>query len=123
MVSIDGEIAVHGTGSEDAFNGGYYEVSGRWDRQRSLPLSGCLEYDKARGRTDGYRASLADVYSFKCRLHYTIEHGVPAYARAQWCAGVRAAPFGGRQECTVSNGSRKERAVDGRGRESTQNRG
>jgi len=28
---IDGEMRIHGTGSEDYFNGGWYAVMDRWD--------------------------------------------------------------------------------------------
>ncbi len=48
---IDGELAVPGTGSEDSFNGGWYDVPGRWETRTSLPLSGCLDYKKPQART------------------------------------------------------------------------
>ncbi|MCK7476725.1 MAG: DUF2961 domain-containing protein [Candidatus Moduliflexus flocculans] len=32
--SIDGELAVPGTGCEDSFNGGWYDVPGRWEMRR-----------------------------------------------------------------------------------------
>jgi len=57
QVTIDGELSIHGTGSEDSFNGGWYDVPGRWDGRFSLPLSGCLDYKKPLGRTGGYRFS------------------------------------------------------------------
>jgi len=66
---------VHGTGSEDFYNGGWYDLPGRWYGQRSLPFSGCLEYKKHLGRTGAYRLLLADAYSFRRSLRLTIEHG------------------------------------------------
>jgi hypothetical protein len=73
--TIDGDLSVHGTGSEDFFNGGWYNVPGRWDQRRSFPFSGSLGYQKVLGRTGGYRIFLADAYSFRHILRLTIEHG------------------------------------------------
>jgi hypothetical protein len=74
-VVIDGEAAVMGTGSEDSFNGGWYDVPGRWETRTSLPLSGCLDYRKPLARTGGYRLFLTDSYAFERSIDYTIEHG------------------------------------------------
>jgi hypothetical protein len=72
---IDGELAIPGTGSEDSFNGGWYDVPGRWETRTSYPLSGCLDYKKPLGRTGGYRWLIADAYSYEKSIEYTIEHG------------------------------------------------
>ena len=72
---IDGELAVPGTGSEDSFNGGWYDVPGRWEMRTSLPLSGCLDYKKPQARTGGYRFLLTDSYAYARSIDYTIEHG------------------------------------------------
>jgi len=72
---IDGELAVPGTGSEDSFNGGWYDVPGRWEKRTSLPLSGCLDYKKPQARTGGYRFFLTDSYAYAKSIDYTIEHG------------------------------------------------
>jgi hypothetical protein len=74
-VVIDGELAIPGTGSEDSFNGGWYDVPGRWDGRASFPLNGCLDYKKHLGRTGGYRLMITDAYSYKKSIDYTIEHG------------------------------------------------
>jgi hypothetical protein len=74
QTTIDGRLVVHGTGSEDFFNGGWYAVPGRWDHRFSRALSGCLGYDMPAGRTGGYRLFLGDAYSFKKSLLQTIEH-------------------------------------------------
>jgi hypothetical protein len=71
---IDGVLAAHGTGSEDFFNGGWYDVPGRWESRTSLPLSGCLDYEKHLGRTGGYRLLLSDAYAFRESIDLGIEH-------------------------------------------------
>ncbi len=73
-VTIDGDKTIHGTGSEDSFNGGWYDIPGRWYEQHSLLLSGCLEYNKYLGRTGGYRVLLSDAYAFQKSVYFTIEH-------------------------------------------------
>ncbi len=74
QTTIDGELVIHGTGSEDLYNGGWYDVAGRWDSRRSFPLSGCLGYKKHLGRTGGYRLFLGDAYAYRKSLLQTIEH-------------------------------------------------
>jgi len=65
---------IHGTGSEDFFNGGWYDVPDRWEKRISFPLSGCLGYAKHLGRTGAYRLFLGDAYSFRQSIRQTIEH-------------------------------------------------
>jgi len=72
---IDGAPAIPGTGSEDSFNGGWYDVPGRWESRGSRPLSGCLDYEKPLGRTGGYRWLVTDSYAYAQSIDYTIEHG------------------------------------------------
>ncbi len=72
--TVDGELLIHGTGSEDFFNGGWYDVPGRWDGPVALPLSGCMAYQKSLGRTGAYRFFIGDAYSFNKSLVQTIEH-------------------------------------------------
>ncbi len=74
QTKIDGELVIHGTGSEDFYNGGWYDVPGRWETRRSFPLSGCLGYKKHLGRTGGYRLLLGDAYSYSKSILQTIEH-------------------------------------------------
>ncbi len=74
QTTIDGELAVHGTGSEDFFNGGWYDVPDRWEKRLSFPLSGCLGYAKHLGRTGAYRLFLGDAYAYRKSLLQTIEH-------------------------------------------------
>lgn len=74
QTTIDGELTIHGTGSEDFYNGGWYDVAGRWEARRSFPLSGCLDYKKHLGRTGGYRLLLGDAYAYHKSILQAIEH-------------------------------------------------
>ena len=74
QTTIDGHLAIHGTGSEDFFNGGWYDVPDRWEKQLSFPLSGCLGYAKHLGRTGAYRLFVGDAYAYHQSLRQTIEH-------------------------------------------------
>ncbi|MBN2412454.1 DUF2961 domain-containing protein [candidate division KSB1 bacterium] len=74
QTTIDGELVIHGTGSEDFYNGGWYDVPGRWETRRSFVLSGCLAYKKHLGRTGAYRLFLGDAYAYRQNLLQTIEH-------------------------------------------------
>ncbi len=74
QTTIDGELVIHGTGSEDFFNGGWYDAPDRWEKRMSFPLSGCLGYAKHLGRTGAYRLFLGDAYAFRKSLRQTIEH-------------------------------------------------
>lgn len=75
LAVIDGKIAARGTGSEETYNGGWYDVPGRWEDRTSLALTGCLEYKKYLGRTGGYRWMIADTYPYRESIDFTIEHG------------------------------------------------
>jgi len=72
---IDGQLRIHGTGSEDYFNGGWYALLDCWDSKMSLPLHGDLEYSLPYSRTGGYRNYLNDKLSFSQSILQTIEHG------------------------------------------------
>lgn len=72
---IDGQLRMHGTGSEDYFNGGWYAMMDRWDGPLSLPLSGALDYALPLSRTGGYRLFLTDKIPFAKSIHHSIEHG------------------------------------------------
>lgn len=74
QATIDGKLKLHGTGSEDYFNGGYYAVMDKWDRGMSLPIHGSLEYDLMTSRTGGYRFYLSDKLNFRESFKLTIEH-------------------------------------------------
>jgi len=74
QTTIDGELTIHGTGSEDFFNGGWYDVPDRWEKRLCFPLSGCLAYEKPVARTGAYRFFLGDAYAYRQSLKQTIEH-------------------------------------------------
>jgi len=73
--SIDGQFRIHGTGSEDYFNGGWYALPDRWENKFSLPVYGCLDYSLPFCRTGGYRLYLADKLSFEKSIYQSMEHG------------------------------------------------
>ena len=73
--SIDNIPRLHGTGSEDYFNGGWYAMMDRWDDKMSLPLHGSLGYSLPFCRTGGYRLYLSDKLSFEKSFWHSIEHG------------------------------------------------
>jgi hypothetical protein len=73
--AIDGKMKIHGTGSEDYFNGGWYALLDRWDTRMSLPIHGALDYSLAFCRTGGYRLYLNDKISFDKSIFQSIEHG------------------------------------------------
>lgn len=88
QATLDGELVIHGTGSEDFFNGGWYNVTGRWMSRVSLPLSGCLDYKNPLGRTGGYRFMLTDVYPYEKSAQLTIEHSPTGNSFATDYVGV-----------------------------------
>ncbi|WP_114790348.1 glycoside hydrolase family 172 protein [Niabella yanshanensis] len=72
---IDGELRLHGTGSEDYFNGGWYAQPGGWTERAGAALSGCTDYSIPLSRTGGYRFFLSDKMPFSKEIKHTIEHG------------------------------------------------
>ncbi len=72
---VDGRMRLHGTGSEDYYNGGWYALLDRWDRGISLPLHGALDYSLPMNRTGGYRFFLADKMPFEKEIYHGMEHG------------------------------------------------
>lgn len=72
---IDGKQRIHGTGSEDYYNGGWYALLNRWERGISLPIHGSLDYSLPMGRTGGYRFFMSDKMPFEKEIRHVIEHG------------------------------------------------
>jgi len=72
---IDGVNSIHGTGSEDYFNGGWYAQEGGWVERLGASLHGCLDYSLPYSRTGGYRFYLLDKLPFKKAIYHSIEHG------------------------------------------------
>lgn len=75
ITNIDGKMRMHGTGSEDYYNGGWYALLDRWDRGISLPLHGSLDYSLPMHRTGAYRFFLSDKLSFEKEIFHAMEHG------------------------------------------------
>lgn len=75
VCTVDGEMRLHGTGSEDYFNGGWYALPDRWDQAYSLPMHGCLAYSIPLAHTGAYRLFMTDKISFEHDFNLTIEHG------------------------------------------------
>ena len=75
VTHIDGKQRMHGTGSEDYYNGGWYALLDRWDRGISLPIHGSLDYSLPMGRTGGYRFFMLDKMPFEEEINHVIEHG------------------------------------------------
>ena len=73
--AVDGIPCIHGTGSEDYFNGGWYACPDRWDTRASLPIHGALDYSLPLCRTGGYRLYLSDKIPFEKNIFQSIEHG------------------------------------------------
>ena len=72
---VDGKMRMHGTGSEDYYNGGWYALLDRWDRGISMPIHGSLDYSLPMNRTGAYRFFLSDKLSFEKEIYHAMEHG------------------------------------------------
>ena len=72
---VDGKLTLHGTGSEDYFNGGWYAFPDRWDAAFNLPFHGSLEYNLPYCRTGAYRFYLTDKIPYEKSFYHSIEHG------------------------------------------------
>lgn len=72
---VDGSMRIHGTGTEDYYNGGWYNELGRWDRAYSLAIHGSLDYNASLFRTGGYRFFIHDKMSFESEIYHGVEHG------------------------------------------------
>lgn len=73
--ATDGQFRIHGTGTEDFFNGGWYDIAGKWSQVESRPLSGCMGYGKTPAHSGGYRFLLSDKIPFENSIYQAIEHG------------------------------------------------
>ena len=86
--TIDSRLAIHGTGSEDYFNCGWYALEGRLDRPAAYPLHGFPIYRGHEGtwQATAYRWHLSDPVTFSRSINAGIEHGgendTPANYRA-----------------------------------------
>ncbi|WP_262915422.1 DUF2961 domain-containing protein [Niabella ginsengisoli] len=85
---IDGNNSIHGTGSEDYFNGGWYAQPGGWVEKLGGPLHGCLDYSLPFSRTGGYRFYITDKLPFSKNIFHSIEHGPEKNNRKVWYTSV-----------------------------------
>jgi len=74
---IDGELRIHGTGSEDYFNCGWYALKGRLNGPEALPSHGFPVYGIADGtmRAAAFRWHYGDPVPFAGSMDFAIEHG------------------------------------------------
>ncbi|HEV3120763.1 MAG TPA: DUF2961 domain-containing protein, partial [Isosphaeraceae bacterium] len=97
---VDGQSAIHGTGTEDYFNCGWYALKGRLDRPATYASYGFPVYsqDANTARAAAYRLHLADPVPFAREIKAGLEHGgendVAANYRAAiyWYSDSPAAP-------------------------------
>ena len=76
--TCDGELRIHGTGTEDGFNGGWYAVPGRLNGPGVTPLSGFPVYRKEKSGRDvavAFRWYLTDPVSYDKSIDAELEHG------------------------------------------------
>ena len=75
--TIDGELRIHGTGSEDYFNCGWYALEGRLNGPEALPSHGFPVYGTTSRtmRAAAFRCHFSDPVSFDDTMDFVIEHG------------------------------------------------
>jgi hypothetical protein len=75
--TIDGRLSIHGTGSEDYFNCGWYAVENRLNKPGALPLHGFPVYRENVDptRAVAYRWHIADPVPYEKSIVAEIEHG------------------------------------------------
>ena len=72
----DGEMRIHGTGTEDYFNCGWYSVPGRLNNSGCFPLHGFPKFEMGEiGYASAYRWHLTDPVPFKDSIRITVEKG------------------------------------------------
>lgn len=89
--TVDGKLAIHGTGSEDFFNCGWYALDGRLDGPAAYPLHGFPIYrspEKEVWEAAAYRWNLADPVPYSTSITAGIEHGGENQFEADYRAGV-----------------------------------
>ena len=83
---IDGDLAIHGTGSEDYFNCGWYAVSNRLNQAGVLPEHGFPVYGLTEDSMQAvaYRWHLTDPVPYQKSIDAKIEHGPTNNRRADY---------------------------------------
>lgn len=74
---LDGELRIHGTGSEDYFNCGWYALPGRLNGPEALPSHGFPVYGTTANtmRAIAFRWHYSDAVPFDVSIDFGIEHG------------------------------------------------
>ena len=88
--TIDGRLAIHGTGTEDYFNCGWYALPGRLDGPACYPSYGFPVYRKLGDswQAAAYRWHIADPVPFARSIDAGIEHGGENDVNASYRAAV-----------------------------------
>lgn len=75
--NVDGELSIHGTGSEDYFNCGWYALDGRLNGPAAKPPHGFPIYNETENtmRATAFRWHLTDPVPFEKTIDAAIEHG------------------------------------------------
>ncbi len=88
--TVDGRLAIHGTGTEDYFNCGWYALPGRLDGPACYPLHGFPAYGHQgeAWRVAAYRWHLSDPVPYSRSIVAGIEHGGENNVSADYRAAV-----------------------------------
>ncbi len=75
--TVDGQLTIHGTGSEDYFNCGWYAVEGRLNGPGGMPQHGFPVYRLLgkKNRAVAYRWHVTDPVHYESSLTAEMEHG------------------------------------------------
>jgi len=84
--TCDGEMRVHGTGTEDCFNCGWYAVPGRLNAPCAFPMHGFSIYDKLNGysRAAMFRWNVPDPVPYEESIEAKVEHGAVNDVKANY---------------------------------------
>jgi hypothetical protein len=74
---VDDELVIHGTGTEDYFNCGWYAAKNRLDKPGSLAVHGFPVYGATNGlmRAVAYRWHITDAVPYQNSIYAKLEHG------------------------------------------------
>ena len=78
IVTVDGKMDYHGTGTEDYFNCGWYQTEGRLMGAGTYPFHGFTTYNhklEPEAYASAYRWHLTDPIPFNESIHFQLEHG------------------------------------------------
>ncbi len=88
--TIDGQLTIHGTGSEDYFNCGWYAVEGRLNGPGGMPQHGFPVYRLAgkKNQAVAYRWHVTDPVHYESSLTAEMEHGPDNRQAADYRSGA-----------------------------------